>query len=320
MSFWDSIKSAGSGLWNAAKPMIGSLAPMAGQALGSRFGPMGGAIGSQLGSAVGGMFGGGEPHYSDPAQAVSTAQGVMSALQSAPPSYDEAMGAVPNAPPLSNNQLGDYGRGGGNAPNYNQMGPGSAPPRAPGLSPNQLKPYMQGHLNQYLGADSQNTPFGQAGGHFGQKAGNYLGQQISQRLPQSMQGLGGAISQRLGQYGQQAGQWGQNQMQQRMGNRMPQGMGNRPMGNMSRPQQAGFQRSPMRREAQENMSNFNEMPFGGGEYSSPYDNYSPPQQQDQFENPEGPGYMDFAGAYARGGHVRRRPNLVEAMELMSIGG
>jgi hypothetical protein len=80
MSFWDTIKNAGSSVFNAGKNLFSRLAPSIGQAIGTRFGgTTGGNIGSSLGNMVQGLTGG-SPHslargYSGMGQVIGNAGG-----------------------------------------------------------------------------------------------------------------------------------------------------------------------------------------------------------------------------------------------------
>lgn len=299
-----------------------TFAPMAGTVLGGLAGgPAGAGMGSQLGNAVSGWLGGGD---------------------------DQQQGGVP---------------------------------QAPALSPNQIPQYAQGMINKYMPQGMQQTPFGQMGGYGGRQAGNWLGNKVSSWLPPSMQQqYGPQIQDRFSQWGQKAGNWGQQQFNNKFGSSIPQSIQRQTMGGMGGPmaremKDAAYRRSAagqqmqndmrnqaskqrvQRQTAQENFGNMQEMPFGGGDaYSSSYDNYSPPQQQhqgrrgsvdqwggnfdypqeappsyqqamsgrDSYEapgrgySPSGPDQFDYP-EYAKGGHVRR-PNLLEAVELMSAAG
>lgn len=192
--FTDFFSNLGHGISTIGKPImgaLGSIAPMAGSALGGMFGgPAGMMVGNSLGSMAGNLFGqlggGGQPPQ---APQMPTGGGLQSQMPGA--AGNEAM--MSQLSPMQ--RAGQrYGRSMGGY--LNQMLPEQLQDMEMGPLATAGGGYFGGQLNKMLPSFMQ--PMG-----LGHRLGGYLGSQVASRLPAGYENktLGGAGSMMGGRFG-----------------------------------------------------------------------------------------------------------------------
>lgn len=193
--FTDFFSNLGHGISSIGKPImgaLGSLAPMAGTAIGGMFGgPAGMMLGNSLGGMAGNLFGqlGGGGGQAPQAPQMQTGGGLQSQMPVG--GGNEAM--MSQFSPMQ--KYGQqYGRRAGGY--LDQM----LPEQLQGMEMGPLATagggYLGGHLNKMLPSFMQ--PMG-----LGQRLGGYLGNQMASRLPAGYENktLGGAGSMMGGRFG-----------------------------------------------------------------------------------------------------------------------
>lgn len=246
-----------SGFSSIARPLgsvLGAAAPLMGGALGGTFGgPMGAALGSSLGQGVGGMLRGNSGQSQSPyAQSQGDYQSPYGQSQSqygspiSPETYSLAPTPSPNI-------------AGGGIPSWMQNTPMS---QMGGQLGQMGGSFLNNQLQQNLPSWMQNSTAAQLPGALGQQ----LGQMAGSYLPQSWQGLAGA----LGNLGQTAG----NIFSQNYGSNIPEQFRNTQIGQMGT-QLGGMAGNYLNNQAQErmpawmqnqslnSMSNMGNMGYGG---------------------------------------------------------